>query len=207
MQKPTREDFDISLIMQEEDWGTYSQAAWMTGGAWESTDRTHRLKKSSKSQPPTTNPTHTLSSDDQLTAEETNFYTEVDLADLRMKLRRWTFARSWKTAASNPLAEEETNLSPLSRPIDLDKSPTYPNNHGPPLSASQTDTDKRTPLAQRTATPPLDEDLMAQYLNQCIAAAETQLAGAKDKSKVKNGAVKEIERLVEKLVTQAELGE
>lgn len=48
---------------------------------------------------------------------------------------------------------------------------------------------------------------MAQYLNRCIAAVETQLAGARDKSKGENGAVKEIERLVEQLVRQAELGE
>lgn len=186
----------------------------MTGGAWEDTDKTHPPRKN------TTNSTRVPScDDDQPTQDETNFYTEVDLADLQMKLRRWTFARNWKTASSSssPLAEEETNLSPLSRPIiHLDQSPTYSSKKDgrPPLSASsQTDTDNiKTPLAhrpqQQTAAPPLDEDLMAQYLNRCIAAAETQLAGARDKSKVKNGAVREIERLVEKVVIrQAELGD
>ena len=187
----------------------------MTGGAWEDTDKTHRPRKS------TTNSLCVPSrADDQLTQDETNFYTAVDLADLQMKLRRWTFAQNWKTASSSsssPPADEETNLSPLSRPIHLDdKSPTYSSKKDgrPPLSASsQTDTTDNKPalahrLQQQTATtPPLDEDLMAQYLNRCIAAAETQLAGARDKSKVKNGAVKEIERLVEKVVRQAELGE
>lgn len=186
----------------------------MIGGAWEDTDKTHRPRKSTTNSPRVPS----CDDDDQLTQDETNFYTEVDLADLQMKLRRWTFARNWKTASSSssPRAEQETDLSPLSRPIiHLDKSPTYSSKKDdrPPLSASsQTDTDNNeTPLAhrphQQTATPPLDEDLMAQYLNRCIAAAETQLAGARDKSKVKNGAVKEIERLVEKVVRQAELGE
>lgn len=185
---------------EEEDWGTYSQASWMTGGAWEDRDKTHRrFKKSSPTQPPTTPPHVPPPYDDHFTPDETTFHTAVDLADLQTKLRRWTFARSWKTASSNPSAEEETNISPLSRP-------TAPIETGP----SQTDTDRKTPPAprpQHPATPPLDEDVMAQYLNRCIAAVETQLAGARDKSKGKNGAVKEIERLVEQLVRQAELGE
>lgn len=204
------EAFDVCFTMQEEDWGTYSQASWMTGGAWEDRDKTQRPKKSAKTQLP--NLTCVPTTDDQLTQDQTNFYTKVDLADLQMKLQRWTFARNWKTASSSPQSEKDMNISPLSRPVDTDKTPTYPSKNGqsPVCSCdSQTITDNTTPPAQpsrQTTTPPLDEDLMAQYLNQCIAAAETQLAGAKDKSKVKNEAVvKEIERLVEKLVRQAEL--
>ena len=45
---------------------------------------------------------------------------------------------------------------------------------------------------------------MGQFLDKCIAAAESQLAAAGSKAK-KKGAVREIERLVEKVVTQAGL--
>lgn len=41
---------------------------------------------------------------------------------------------------------------------------------------------------------------MAQYLDRCIAVAETQLAGARGRGK--KGAVREIERLVERVVRE-----
>ena len=195
--------------MQEQDWGKYSQAPWITGGAWKDSDKSSRSKKSNKTnqsaQLPTTKPTCTPSSDNESNQDETNFYTEVDLADIQIKLRRWNFARSWKTPSSNPPAEE-TNISPRCLPIDLNVAATCPDKE-PPLSAFQTDTNNETTAfphhPHNTAVKPapaLDEDLMAQYLNRCIAAAEAQLAGARDKSRKKKGAVKEIERLVEKVV-------
>ena len=53
-----------------------------------------------------------------------------------------------------------------------------------------------------TGSQPLDSDVVRRFLDGCVKATEMQLAeGGR-----KNGAVREIERLVEKVVVQAGLG-
>ena len=183
----------------------------MTGGAWKDTNHSHNPKKIKTKQPtpaPTSNPTRTPSSD-RSSLYETTFRTELDLADIQIKLRRWSFARSWRTASSDSLAHE-LDLSPLCQPSDVGIPPNCPKL--PALSALQAER-KGTALPYQPikpttkATPHLDETVIAQYLEQCIAATESRLASARNNAKKKGEAVKEIERLVEKVMMQADLRE
>lgn len=197
--------------MQKEDWGKYSQEPWMTGGAWKDTDHKHSPKKMKTKQftpAPTPDPASTPSSD-RSSLDETNFRAEVDLADLQIKLRQWNFARSWKTASSNSLADDSA-LSPRCLHSDLDIPPQCPDI--PALSALQAEkSDTALPYQAvnptTELTPTLDKALIAQYLDQCIAATESQLARSRNNAKKKGEAVKEIERLVEKVVMQVGLRE
>ncbi|KAL9132738.1 MAG: hypothetical protein Q9175_006088 [Cornicularia normoerica] len=201
--------------MQEEDWGKYSQASWMTGGAWK--DRNHpagskRSKAKRPAQAPTTKHARDFSEDDKSIQDEEKFRAQVDEADLKMKLRRWNFARSWRPACSSPLADESDNISPRSRPEDVGNSATF--HRKAPLIADQAEKKNRTEhddvaalscgRVNTVAKPnaPLDNYLTGQYLDRCVAATESQLAGKRNKTKKKE-AVKEIERLVEKVVRDA----
>lgn len=202
--------------MQAEDWGNYTQVPWMTGGAWKATNVSPGAKETKAKQSARTPTTEGVgvSSEDISRQSEDRFRAEVDIADLRMKMRRWNFARSWKSPSSSPL-DDDSHVSPW----DVDKPSTCRTKA--PLCAEQAEKKKRKgtehgnraarsscPRANPIAKPhaPLDRHLIGQYLDRCIAATESQLAGARNKSK-KKGAVKEIERLVEKvIVTQAGLG-
>ena len=182
----------------------------MTGGAWKDTNYSHTPKEIKTKQfiAPTSDSASTPSSD-RSSLDETNFRAEVDLADLQIKLRRWNFARSWRSASSNSLAEEP-DLSPRRLPRDVDIPPKSPNK--PDLSVLETEK-SNTALPHQSIKPttkptsPLDKALVAQYLEQCIAATESQLARSRNSAKKKAEAVKEIERLVEKVVVQAGLRE
>ncbi|CAD6579414.1 MAG: hypothetical protein ASARMPREDX12_009160 [Alectoria sarmentosa] len=202
--------------MQEEDWGKYSQAPWMTGETWQDTNtskRSNEERKARKSAQGLTNE-HAcdFSSKDKSSQEEDRFRTEVDLADLKIKLRRWNFARSWGSASSS-LVGDESRISPRSRPEDIEEDSTCTNKA--PLFADLPEKnetghgDLAALSCHRVYTiakpnPPLDRNTIGQYLDQCIAATESQLAGARNKSQKKK-AVREIERLVAKVVTQAGL--
>ena len=182
----------------------------MTGGAWKDTNYSHTPKKIKTKQftAPASDSASTPSSD-RSSLDETNFRAEVDLADLQIKLRRWNFARSWKSASSNSLAEE-SELSPRCLPRDVDIPPNFPKKAA--LSTLQAEKKNATLVYQSIKpstkpTSPLDKALIAQYLDQCIAATESQLARSRNSAKKKEEAVKEIERLVEKVVMQAGLGE
>ena len=73
--------------MQAEDWGTYNQEPWMTGGTWkDSTDRPHRPKKqNTKTKQPATNPPPT----DNTNQDDPTFRAKVASVQLRLPLRRW----------------------------------------------------------------------------------------------------------------------
>ena len=77
----------IIATMQEEDWGKYSQAPWMTGETWQDTNTSKRSKerKARKSAQVLTNE-HAcdFSSEDKSSQEEDRFRTEVDLADFKI---------------------------------------------------------------------------------------------------------------------------
>ena len=192
----------------------------MTGGAWKDTPVSANTKRKNAKKQALRQLTleHTTSPQ----TEEKRFQTEVELADLSLDLRRWTFARSWrKNAASSSLAEEVAPISPRTRP----PPPPPPKDVKGPAKHSR---GKRSVIAEGQAEkrhrheneafpsidrvnntiaqpdPPLDRQLVGQYLDRCIAVAEAQIAGARDKSKKKR-AVEEIERLVERVIaTQAD---
>lgn len=187
----------------------------MTGGSWKDTNISKSSKKRKAKQPArasTAEHVRDFSSEDKSSQEEDRFRTEVDLADLKMKLRRWNFARSWGSASSISLAEE-SHISPRSRPEDIEEPSTCSNKaplvadlpeknetgHGDlgALSCNRVNT-----IAKPNA--PLDRNTIGQYLDGCIAATESQLVAGRNKAQRKR-AVKEIERLVEKVVTQAGL--
>ena len=73
--------------------------------------------------------------------------------------------------------------------------------HRPKDEASPSSSRLNETIAQ--SDPPLDTNFVGQYLERCIAVAESQIAGARDKSRKKE-AVKEIERLVEKVVARVQ---
>lgn len=186
--------------MQEEDWGRYAQAPFMTVRTSKSTAVSTSWKQSKATQPAQTSATDRTSdfSKDTSSHDEDKFRAEVDLADLKIKQRRWNFARSWRPASSDSSLADEPHISPRSR--------TWPTKV--PLSADRTDKERvedddlrlRNTIAK--PNPALDRRLMGQYLDRCIAATESQLARGRNKSKKKE-AVKEIERLVEKVVSDA----
>ncbi|KAL9064322.1 MAG: hypothetical protein Q9161_008956 [Pseudevernia consocians] len=213
--------------MQAEDWGRYSQAPWMTGGAWKATNVSARSKKTKpKKQPaPPPTPKHACDFSAEATStqdEEDRFRAEVDRADHQLKLRRWNFARSWKRASSGPLGDECSPLSPRSREA-AGVGVGGPVIHSRDEAAVSGDRgEKEDRVVERevfaalsschrvdpiigNADPSLDRGLMGQYLDRCIAATESQLVEGRKRSK-KQGAVREIERLVEKVIaTQAGL--
>ena len=191
----------------------------MTGGAWKDTHNSAGAKRNkAKKQPARISTTehHTSCQD-----EDTKFQTEVDLADLRLKLRRWNFARSWKPAASSSLPDEVAPTSPRTRRPALPlkdavedaanysqgKVLLFADDHAKRRNGGQHDVLPSSHQANITVAqpnPPLDRQLVGQYLDRCIAAAESQLVGAGRKSR-KKGAVKEIERLVKTVIaTQAD---
>ena len=191
----------------------------MTGGAWKDTNVPAGAKRNkAKKQPLLISTTEHATSRQ---TEDERFQTEVELADLKIKLRRWNFARSWKIAASSPLADDDsTPLSPRTRRPsrkDAKEAATRPQGRAPLFTDDQVG---RKDRSQRDALPschrgnitnaqpnsPLDRQMIGQYLERCVAAAESQLAGAGNKSQ-KKGAVREIERLVEKVMaTQLKSG-
>ena len=191
----------------------------MTGGTWNDTHiSTNTRQNKRKKQPaPISTTEHAMSPQD----EDTKFQTEVDLADIRLKLRRWRFGRSWRTAASSSLADEAALVSPRTRgpPLPPLKDVEEVVNHSQGkeflLAGGQAKEEDRSQLDALPSShqvnittaqpdPPLDRKTVGQYLDQCIAAAESQLVGAGGKSR-KKSAVKEIERLVEKVIaTQAD---
>ena len=205
--------------MQEEDWGKYSQAPWMTGGSWKDTNTSKSSKERKAKQFARASAAEhacDFSSQDKSSQEENRFRTELDLADLKTKLRRWNFARSWGSASSSSVGDRESHVSPRSRPEDnieeastcTNKAPLFAhlpkeneNGHGDlaaALSCNRVNT-----IASPNA--PLDRNTIGQYLDGCIAATESQLAAGRNKSEKKNRAVKEIERLVARAVVQAGL--
>ena len=110
--------------MQEEDWGQFSQAPWMTGGSWKDTTVSNSLEKPKSKRPArvfTTKHAYGFS-EDTSNQDDDKFQTEVDLADLKMRLLRWNFARSW--GAASPV--DESRISPRSRPQDVGKIATCP---------------------------------------------------------------------------------
>lgn len=186
----------------------------MTGGSWKDTDVSHGSKKPKTKRP---SPLHTIphahtSSNNAFNREYTKFRTEVDLADLQIKLRRWNFARSWRTASSGP-SIDESDISPRTRFGDVEDKASRTSkrlltaNHGERKNKTSNRNDGATVPQCTTAEPtrPLDRELMTQYLDRCIAATESQLADARHKAKRKGGTVKEIERLVENVVKGASL--
>lgn len=172
----------------------------MTGGSWQDTDASARSKrKQNKSKRPARLLTSTHTSDYLISADtsihdedadEYSFRAEVDIADLRTKLRRWKFSRSWRCGLGRSRVDEGDMISPRSRVRDVGKETSC-------LTRAQNTIEE--PSA------PLDRELVGQYLERCVAAAESQLVGARSNGEKKR-AVKEIERLVEKVVTEAGLG-
>lgn len=188
--------------MQEDDWGKYSQAPWKTAGASKNTTTSTDSKKTKAKQP--TRASHTNKHADNNSKEKPSqdgdkFKTEIDLADLRIQLRRWNFARSWNSASSGSLADE-SHISPWNRPEDVDDRAICPGKRVL-LAGQERETQVKT---MAKTNPRLERYLIGPYLDKCIAATESQLAMGRHKSK-KTKAVKEIERLVETVVTQADL--
>ena len=191
----------------------------MTGGAWKDTPilAGPKRKKAKKQPGPISTAEHAISPQD----EDAKFQTEVDHADLRLKLRRWRFGRSWRTAASNSLPDEAAPISPRTRVPPLpplkdvvEETSCSEGKLSLPAGGQAKEEDRSqhealpacngVNIAIAQPDPPLDRKTVGQYLDQCIAAAESQLVGAGSKSR-KKGAVKEIERLVEKVIaTQAD---
>ena len=183
----------------------------MTGGTWKDTSQPARSKKpKAKQQKPARTPTtkHVRDVSRNMDAptqddQDKRFQAQLDLIDLKMRLQRWTFARSWRTARSSPPPAEASrhDISPWCLPQDVENPPIGPG------KARLIDGDL-VPLAGHCANAVadpymlLDRHLMGQYLDGCIAAAEAQLAKATNKA-VKEEAVKEIERLVERVVGEA----
>lgn len=200
--------------MQEEDWGKYSQAPWMTGGSWKDATNPKSSKKPKAKRParvPTIEPAYGFS-EDTSSQNDDKFQAEVDLADLKIALLRWNFARSWRSASSRSLADEP-NISPRSHPRDVKISATCSGRadvRADQAGKIRSGYDDLAALSRNRvnttakSNPPLDGNVIGQYLDKCIAATEYQLARAGSKAKKKE-AVKEIERLVEKVVTQAGL--
>lgn len=196
----------------QEDWGKYSQEPWMTGGTWKDAKASASPKKpKAKKRPARISTKHKSTQDDK-----EKFQAEVDLADLQIQLRRWTFARSWRRPSSKSLTED-LPISPRTRqPTDVGEPATSPRTDKASLCADQVENQRNehedhAALSSCHQVDPiiakadllLDRHLIGQYLDRCIAATESQLAGERDKTK-KKGAVKEIERLVEKVIeTQA----
>lgn len=192
----------------------------MTGGAWKDTESSAgaRRNKAKKQPAPIATTKHQTSCRD----EDTKFQIEVDLADLRLKLRRWNFARSWKIAASRSLPNEAEPMSPRTRrpPLllkDAEEAAHHSQGKVSLLVGGQVDkrngpnddafpSSHQVDITMAQPNPPLDRKLVGQYLDRCIAAAESQLVGVGSKSR-KKGAVEEIERLVEMVIaTQADCG-
>ena len=186
----------------------------MTGGTWKDTKASASSKKpKAKKQPAQISTKHTSTQDD-----EEKFQAEVDLADLQLQLRRWSFARSWRRPSSMSLTEELPVSPRTRRPADFEEPATCHMTDKASLCADQVENQRNehedhAALSSCHQVDPiiaqadllLDRHLIGQYLDRCIAATESQLAGERNKTK-KNGAVKEIERLVEKVIeTQAVL--
>ena len=196
----------------------------MTGGTWKDANASARSKKTKPKKHPAPTPTAKhgcdFSSEEATSTrdEEDRFRAEVDLADLQMKLRRWNFARGWKRASSGSLGDESSPMSPRNRGAARgEESSAVHSRDKASLFGDRGETGRvgREVLTARSschrvdpvigpADPSLDRLLIGQYLDRCVAATESQLAEGRDKSK-KQGAVKEIERLVEKVIaTQAD---
>ena len=203
----------------------------MTGGTWKATNVSARSKKTKPKKQPAPPPTtkHAYDFPAEATSnqdEEDRFRAEVDRADHQLKLRRWNFARSWKRASSGPLGDECSPLSPRSRGaagvgvgVGV-QGPVIHSRDEASVSGDRGEEEER--VVERevlaalsschrvdpiigNADPSLDRRLMGQYLDRCIAATESQLVEGRKRSK-KQGAVREIERLVEKVIaTQAGL--
>lgn len=193
----------------------------MVGGAWQATNVSADAKRSKANQSaraPTTERVYASSPEEESRQSEERFRAEVEEADLRMKLRHWNFARSWKSPSpsSSPPADDAPIspwdvARPAPSPTTGSKDPLCAepsekkreNRTGHDASAARSSCDRVDRIAP--SDPPLDRHLVGQYLDRCIAATESQLAGARDKSEKKR-AVRDIERLVEKvIVTQAGL--
>ncbi len=172
--------------MQEADWGKYSQAPWMTGGTWKDAKASASPKKSkAKKKPARISTKHTSTQDD-----EDKFQAEVDLADLQIQLRRWTFARSWRRPSSRSLTEELPISPRTRRPTDVKEPATCPRTDEASLCADRvgdqgnkhedeaalSSCHQVDPIIAK-ADLPLDRHLIGQYLDRCIAATESQLAG------------------------------
>ena len=179
----------------------------MNGGAWKDTDqpgssRKPKTKKQRLAQIPTVKHIHDVSKGMDAPSQDSqdeNLQAQSEFIDLKMQLQRWTFARSWRTARSSP-SPAEHDISPWCRPQDVEAPTLSPgkaqiiggNFVPPPGHGANT-------VAESHA--PLDRQLMGQYLEGCIKAAEARLAKTTDKKKEE--AVKEIERLVERVVGEA----
>lgn len=166
----------------------------MTGGAWKDTDASVGSKRKKAKQLLRVLTTEHISED--------KFRAEVDLADLRIKLRRWNFARGGRRASSDSLADESDAVSPRSRTEDRGNEVT---SSGQALSfADRVGGNGSEHDAVGRPSPLLGRHLVGPYLDSCIAATESQLVGARGKAGTR-GAVREIQRLAEKVVAQAGL--
>ena len=200
--------------MQQEDWGHYSQEPWMTGGAWKDTkqpgsSKNPKARTRRPAQIPTVQHVQDVSKDKDAPGQDyqdESLLAQSEFIDLRMQLQRWSFARSWRTARSSPPPADtlQDDISPLCRPQDVEAPVLSP-------GKAQMIGDNLIPLPGHEANaigvsqPPLDKHLMGQYLDGCIKAAEAQLAKTTDKGK-KEEAVKEIERLVGRVIGEAGRG-
>ena len=183
----------------------------MNGGAWKDTNQPGSSRKpKARNQRPaqisTTKHVHGVSKDTDAPsqdAQDEKLQARLEFIDLRMQLQRWSFARSWRIARSNPPPAEH-DISPLCRPQDVEIPTVSP-------GKAQMIGDDLVPLPGHgtntvaVSQAPLDRHLMGQYLDGCIKAAEARLAEATDKGK-KEEIVKEIERLVERVVGEAGRG-
>ncbi|KAM0798041.1 hypothetical protein BDR22DRAFT_861383 [Usnea florida] len=197
--------------MQQADWGHYSQAPWMNGGAWKDTNQSRSSRKlkakyERPAQVPTKKHVQDVSKDKDASsqdAQDEDIQAQSEIIDLRMQLQRWTFARSWRTTRSSPPAADtsEDEISPLSRPQDAETPILSP-------GKSQTTSDDLVPPPGHGTDvvgvlhAPLDRRLMGQYLDGCIKVAEAKLAKATNKA-AKEEVVKEIEQLVERVIAEA----
>ena len=186
----------------------------MNGGAWKDMDQPESSRKPKAqshrlAQIPTVKHIPDVSKDKDAPsqdAQDEKLQARLEFIDLKMQLQRWTFARSWRTARSSPPPADtsEDDISPWSRPKDVEAPISSPGKAHVisgdlvPLSGHGANT-----VAVSHA--PLDRHLMGQYLDGCVKAAEARLAEATDKEK-KEEIVKEIERLVERVVGETGRG-
>ena len=180
----------------------------MNGGVWKDTNqpggsRRPKAKNQRPAQIPTTEHVHDVSKDKDAPSQDDqdeSLRAQLEFIDLKMQLQRWSFARSWRTARSS-LSQTEDDISPWCCPQDIEHPAVSPGN------AQLVDSDL-VPLpgheanAVSVSQAPLDRHLIGQYLDGCIKAAEAKIANATNKA-VKEEAVKEIERLVERVVGEA----
>ena len=180
----------------------------MTGGTWKDTNQPGSSRKTkAKQQRPAQIPTvqhardvsknmDAPSQDDQ----DERLRAQLEFVDLKMRLQRWTFARSWRTARSSPPLTEH-DISPWCRSQDVE-TPVLSPGKAQLIGGDLVPLPGHGTNAVAGSHGPLDRQLMGQYLDGCIAAAESRLAKAPNRA-VKEEAVKEIERLVGRVVGEA----